>query len=247
MPDAKPTTAAHLETARLRGRGMIAAEVAGSQPYEVLHAASAARDGAMLVLALWAMLMGAGRADLGPTLLVAAAVVFGLYGGIGNALAIAAQLRHWTHELNRERNEIRDCPGEEREELRAIYEAKGFSGQQLDSIIDTLCSDDDRLLRVMMEEEMGIFFEQWNHPAVIGAITGAASIVGGLVVAGAAMFSAGWAPIAAATAILALAAMIRTGWTRAETVESFARWAVVAGVVGGVAFFLSRLLVGASA
>jgi VIT1/CCC1 family predicted Fe2+/Mn2+ transporter len=243
MPDAKPTTAAHLETARLRGRGMIAAEAAGGQPYEVLHAASAARDGAILMLALWAMLQGAGRADLISPLLLAAAVVIGLYGGIANALAVAAQLRHWAHELNRERAEIRDSPGEEREELRAIYEAKGFAGPQLDSIIDTLCSDDDRLLRVMMEEEMGIFFEQWNHPAVIGAITGAASIAGGLAVAAAAMVSPACAPIATVAIILALAAMIRTGWTRPATVESFARWTLVAGVVGGTAFFLSQLIV----
>ena len=196
------------------------------------------------VLALWAILQGAGRTDMLSGVLFTAATVIGIYGGIANALAVAAQLRHWVHELNRERTEVHDNPVEEREELRAIYEAKGFSGQQLESIVDTLCSDEDRLLRVMMEEEMGIFFEQWNHPAIIGAIAGAASVAGGLAVAAAAVTASTWLPVAAAAAILALAAMIRTGWARPATVESFVRWCLVAGAVCGIAFFLSRWITG---
>lgn len=247
MANKNVTTAAHLEIARRRGRGLMAAEAAGSQPYEVLHAASAARDGAIIVLALWAMLHATGHADLTVPVLATAAVVVGIYGGVANGLAVAAQLRHWAHELERERGEIRDFPEQEREELKAIYEAKGFSGQQLESIVDTLCSDEDRLLRVMMEEEMGIFFEQWNHPAIIGIVTGTASVLGGLAVTWAASSSVWWLPIAATAGVLALAAMVRTGWGRRETVESFARWVIVAGGVAGTAYFLSKLIVEATA
>ena len=99
---------------------------------------------------------------------------------------------------------------------------------------------------VRLEQEMGIFFEQWNHPAVIGMVTGAASVLGGLVVAGAALTSPWWLPIAATAGVLALAAMARTGWARPATVESFARWAIVAGGVAGTAFFLSKLITGSA-
>jgi VIT1/CCC1 family predicted Fe2+/Mn2+ transporter len=246
MAEAQSKTAAHLETARKLGRGMLASESEGGQPYEVLHAASAARDGAILVLALWAMLQGIHHPDLGNALLITTAAVVATYTGIANALGVAAQLRHWEHELRREREEIRTLPKQEREELKAIYEAKGFTGEQLDSILDTLCSDDDRLLKVMLEEELGIFFEQWNHPVSIGLITGCGSLVGGLAVAAGAMGTAVWLPPLAAAIIIALAAMVRTGWYRAATVESFTRWSVVAGCVAGAAFFLSQLLFGAA-
>lgn len=244
MANAPSKTAAHLETARKLGRGMLASEAEGGQPYEVLHAASAARDGAILVLALWAMLQGIRHPDLGNAILLTTAAVVATYSGIANALGVYAQIRHWEHELRRERDEVHHYPAQERQELKAIYEAKGFTGEQLDSIVDTLCSDDDRLLKIMLEEELGIFFEQWNHPAVIGLLTGVASLIGGLAVAGAAMASTHWLPPVAAAVIIALAAMIRTGWYRPSTIESFARWSLVAGCVAGVAFFLSQLLFG---
>jgi len=53
---------------------------------------------------------------------------------------------------------------EEKKELEAIYKAKGFSHKLLHDVIDTLSSDDNRLLQVMLEEEMGISLGSFIHP-----------------------------------------------------------------------------------
>ncbi len=72
------------------------------------------------------------------------------------------------HKLNRiiedEKYEIEHHRKREREELEMIYSAKGFSGPLLNDVIDTLMADDNRLLQVMIEEEMGLTLGQFEHP-----------------------------------------------------------------------------------
>jgi vacuolar iron transporter family protein len=256
MADALNTTAAHLDAVRKRGRRLMASEAEGGVSYELLHATSAVRDGTILLLILWVILLAVGaggheqRSGLvvggaGIAIMFAAAIVFAVYAGVANMLAIAAQLRFWESELRREREEIRNEPGREREEVRALYEAKGFSGRVLDEIVDTLCADEDRLLKVMMEEELGIFFEQVSHPVVIGVLTGAASLAGGLAVATAAALGPPWLALSVAGVLLAAVSGIRVGWRWRATMESAARWVLTACGVAGLAYFLAMLLVGA--
>ena len=45
-----------------------------------------------------------------------------------------------------------------------MYRAKGFSGKLLDDVVDVLMADDNRLLKVMMEEEMGLVLRGYEHP-----------------------------------------------------------------------------------
>ena len=66
--------------------------------------------------------------------------------------------------IEEERWEIEHHRSQEREELAALYAAKGFSGKLLDEVIDVLMADDNRLLRVMLEEEMGLTLEIYEHP-----------------------------------------------------------------------------------
>lgn len=63
-----------------------------------------------------------------------------------------------------ERYEIEHHRPQERAELRALYGAKGFKGELLDKVVDVLMADDDRLLKVMLEEEMGLSLEAYEHP-----------------------------------------------------------------------------------
>ncbi|NGX28998.1 MAG: hypothetical protein K940chlam1_01190 [Candidatus Anoxychlamydiales bacterium] len=53
---------------------------------------------------------------------------------------------------------------EEKMQLEEIYKAKGFSGKTLQDIIDTLISDDNTLLRAMLQEEMGLSLGSYIHP-----------------------------------------------------------------------------------
>ncbi len=56
-------------------------------------------------------------------------------------------------EKAREYRHVREAPLIEREEIREIYAAKGFSGELLDRIVNTICADKDVWVQVMMAEE----------------------------------------------------------------------------------------------
>jgi hypothetical protein len=114
----------------------------------------------------------------------------------------------------------------------------------LERIVDTLMADDDRLLKVMLEEELGIFLEQQSHPVVIGILTGGAAAAGGLAMALAGMAEAWWVVASAEAVLLVGVSLVRTGTPGREAVESAARWWIAAGAIGGMAYFLGELFGG---
>jgi vacuolar iron transporter family protein len=61
----------------------------------------------------------------------------------------------WEIDYNRE---------QEKAELKELYAAKGFEGKLLDNVVEVLMADGDRLLRVMVEEELGLKLESHEHP-----------------------------------------------------------------------------------
>ena len=79
--------------------------------------------------------------------------------------------------LEQERWEIEHHRQQERDELGALYGAKGFEGKLLEDVLDVLMADNDRLLKVMVEEELGLTLAAYQHPlkqalgAAIGVIT----------------------------------------------------------------------------
>ncbi|MEG0037207.1 MAG: VIT1/CCC1 transporter family protein [Victivallaceae bacterium] len=79
-------------------------------------------------------------------------------------------LNSWNHlqfahnKINEERKEIEDNPEEEKEEIIAIYEAKGFQGKLLEEIADYLTSDSQLLLNSMIQEELKLDNETYLHP-----------------------------------------------------------------------------------
>lgn len=76
--------------------------------------------------------------------------------------------------LEQERWEIDHNRPQEKEELRELYRAKGFEGQLLEDVLEVLMADGDRLLRVMVEEELGLSLKRLEHPIKqgIGALAG---------------------------------------------------------------------------
>jgi vacuolar iron transporter family protein len=54
----------------------------------------------------------------------------------------------------REKRHIDEKPAEEREEIREIYSAKGFKGQLLEDVVDTITSNRDTWVSTMMDEEL---------------------------------------------------------------------------------------------
>jgi hypothetical protein len=77
--------------------------------------------------------------------------------------------------VEQEKWEIEHHRQQEREELTELYQAKGFTGKLLEDVIDVLMADGDRLLRVMIEEELGLTLEKQEHPLkqALGSFLGA--------------------------------------------------------------------------
>lgn len=79
--------------------------------------------------------------------------------------------------IQEEKYEIEHHRKQERKELQIIYSAKGFSGKLLDDVIDVLMADDNRLLQVMMEEEMGLTLRRYEHPLKQGIFAGVGAAI----------------------------------------------------------------------
>ena len=75
-----------------------------------------------------------------------------------------ARLERLHHSIEQEKYEIEHHRSQERKELTEIYKAKGFEGELLDNVVNILMADQDRLLKVMLEEELGLTLQAYEHP-----------------------------------------------------------------------------------
>jgi VIT1/CCC1 family predicted Fe2+/Mn2+ transporter len=104
--------------------------------------------------------------------------------------------------VEQERWEIEHHRSQEKEELRALYAAKGFHGKLLDEAVEVLMADDNRLLQVMLEEELGLQLESYEHPlkqafgALVGGVAAAALLALSL------FFHPYWAPVLSALIVI---------------------------------------------
>jgi len=74
-------------------------------------------------------------------------------GAVGYTSAVAER-DYYQAERAREAAEIDATPGAERQEIREIYAAKGFAGELLDRVVDTITANRESWLATMMDEEL---------------------------------------------------------------------------------------------
>lgn len=84
-------------------------------------------------------------------------------------------------QIEREKDHIRRFYAIEREEIRRIYEAKGFTGKQLDEIVDTITADEQRWVDVMLAEELKVSPVEESGLLKTAAIVGFAAVIGSLI------------------------------------------------------------------
>jgi len=84
-------------------------------------------------------------------------------------------------EREREYRHIQEVPALEREEIRSIYMRKGFSGELLDRIVNTITQDKDVWVAVMMADELNLAPVDRHTAARSALIVGIAAIVGSLI------------------------------------------------------------------
>lgn len=97
-------------------------------------------------------------------------VGWAFWKGARSAFLAWSRLRRMHRIAIEEKEEIELNRPQEREELIALYGEKGFSGPLLDKVVDVLMADSDRLLRVMLQEEMGFRIQENPHPLIQGVM-----------------------------------------------------------------------------
>jgi vacuolar iron transporter family protein len=84
-------------------------------------------------------------------------------------------------ERSREYRHIQQVPHLEQAEIRAIYAKKGFKGELLDRIVDTITANEDVWVAVMMAEEHQLQPTNRQEAVRAALVVGFAAIVGSLI------------------------------------------------------------------
>lgn len=171
----------HLKEARTKG-ALATREVHGTEiSGHTAAGADAAKETAIALFLLCWILLG-----LAIDLVLIEKALWMFFSGwliwkIGRSAILGWSRLERLHRLiEEERYEIEHNRAQEKEELRELYSAKGFSGKVLDQVVDVLMSDDNRLLKVMLEEELGLTLESFEHPLKQALGAGAGVILSSL-------------------------------------------------------------------
>ena len=138
-------------------------------------------DGSVTTFAVVAGSAGAGlQSSIVIILGFANLIADGFAMSVGSFLSTKSEKQKYEKHKATEYWEVDNIPEMEREEIREIFEAKGFSGKLLEDVVDTITADKDRWVDVMMKEELEMA-EETKSPIAMGAVTFLSFFIFGLV------------------------------------------------------------------
>jgi VIT1/CCC1 family predicted Fe2+/Mn2+ transporter len=111
----------------------------------------------------------------------AAAITESISMGAVGYTSTVSERDFYEAERRREVAEIETTPEAERQEIRDIYAAKGFTGDLLDRVVDTIVSNRQSWLATMMDEELHL--QPVETPAIVRSafVITVATLIGHLV------------------------------------------------------------------
>jgi VIT1/CCC1 family predicted Fe2+/Mn2+ transporter len=113
-------------------------------------------DGAVTTFAVVAGVQGAQLDESVVIILgVANLIADGFSMAVSNFLGSRAERQRRERARREEELQIREVPEGEREEIRQVFAAKGFQGEDLDRVVDVITSDPELWTETMMSEELG--------------------------------------------------------------------------------------------
>jgi vacuolar iron transporter family protein len=204
-----------------------------------------ANDGLVSILTLLAGVAGAVTGDVVLLAGIAGLVAGAISMGVGAYVSAKAYRAFYRKELEREIREMRELPDVEREEIREIYRRRGFEGEMLDRVVDTITSNPKVWLKVMMTEELGLS-AQFARPLGAAGVVFVAFILGGSVPVIPFVFLEGLVALGVSiiltTIALLAAGAIRSKYTGERPLAAGAELVAMAAVGVGVAYLIGRLV-----
>jgi VIT1/CCC1 family predicted Fe2+/Mn2+ transporter len=114
-------------------------------------------DGCVTTIAVIASVAGAGLPGIVAFVLGAANMVAdGFSMAVSNYQAVKSEGDARDRLRRQEERHIDQMPDGERDEIRAIFEAKGFDGEALERVVETITQDRKRWIDLMIQEEYGL-------------------------------------------------------------------------------------------
>ncbi len=139
-----------------------------------------ANDG---IITTFAVISGAAGASLPAGTIVilglASLIADGISMGLSNYLAVSSRLAYQKQERLREEYEVENFPKIEREEVRDILVRWGVPEIHMEETLDSITSNKERWIDLMMKEELGIFEDKVVFPIKHGIVTTSSFIIFG--------------------------------------------------------------------
>jgi VIT1/CCC1 family predicted Fe2+/Mn2+ transporter len=136
-------------------------------------------DGAVTTFAVVAGVEGA---DLSASIVLilggANLIADGFSMAVSNLLGLRAERQQFDRARSEEERHVRLVPEGEREEVRQIFAAKGFEGEDLERVVEVITADRDLWVSTMLSEELGLGGSE-PSPLRAGATTLLAFVVVG--------------------------------------------------------------------
>ncbi|MEW6045372.1 MAG: VIT1/CCC1 transporter family protein [Bacillota bacterium] len=202
------------------------------------------------IVTTFAVVAGVTGAALSPVIVL----VLGLANLLGDGFSMAAgaylgersQQDYHRKERERELWEIEHFPEGEVEEVREIYRAKGFQGEDLERAVRVITADKERWAETMMREELNIIPET-KDPLKAGLTTLISFILAGAIPLSAYILAGLFEPLRAhsflAAVMLTSASMFAVGAARSLVIHKpWYRAGTEMLAVGGLAAFVAYMV-----
>lgn len=209
-------------------------------------------DGSITTFAIVAGVVGAGlSAGVVVVLGVANLLADGLSMAAGRYVGAQADLERRASALRRERRHIELVPDGEREEVRQILRAKGFTGEDLERAVEVITSDVERWVDFMLTEELG-FPPDPDRPLRAALTIFIGFVVFGslpispfvLDVSGLPVTNPGIWSVALTAVSFTVIGVLRARVVRLSPVRTAVRTLAIGGTAAAVAFIIGYLLRG---
>jgi len=164
----------------------------------------------------------------------------------GEYLSVQSQKEMFEYQIGLEREELKQYPKEEAQELKLIYEARGLPSEEAESLSNRLVENPERGLDTLAREELGINPEDLVSPRSAAFFSFVTFLLGGIVpllpfLFGGFSYKLGITILLTALSLLVVGSLISL-WTGRKALISGLRMVLIGGGAGLITYFLGKFI-----